>query len=503
MEAAIERAFRRFGRRYSWMFYGWISIVAFTTGVMTLTAAVPYLEANWDQVRSLAPAWGLSNFGSLVLVAALSRGRFRPAIQWMSGTRSVDLAPSAWDALVAELAVFITRAVAVFTILAIPAEIVAARVLDLPWYGALAMGFAVEITIVIAALLDYLGFELLSRPVLRDVAAYLPSSFEPPRPSPTLRWRLVAGMTVTSLYGAGLGTAIGATSLSPAVKLAAGLGFAMVMSSTLVLFIASLLSNAVVTPVNDLVAGMRRVGMGELDARVPLLAADEVGFLARSFNEMTAGLAQREVLRSAMGLYVEPHIAERFLAEGTELAGEELDVSILFVDIRDFTAGADGQKPQETVAMLNEFFGLVVPLVVLHGGHANKFLGDGLLAVFGAPERFDDHADRAVAAAGDIVGAVRDRYGDELRVGIGVNSGAVVAGSIGGGGRLEYTIIGDAVNVAKRVEQLTKDFGDAILLTEATRVRLSAPATRLTSRGAISVRGKIDSVEIHALAIDV
>jgi class 3 adenylate cyclase len=418
----------------------------------------------------------------------------------MSGTRSAELAVSAWDALVAEMAVFIIKAVAVFTVLAIPAEIVAARVLDLPWYGALAMAFAVEITIVIAALLDYLGFELLSRPVLRDMASYLPASFEPPRRSPTLRLRLVAGMTVTSLYGAGLGTAIGATSLSPAVKLAAGLGFGLLMSLTLVLFIASLLTNAVVTPVNDLVAGMRRVQRGELEVRVPLLGADEIGFLARSFNEMIAGLAEREVLRSAMGLYVDPFVAERILAEGIELTGDSVDVSIMFVDIRDFTAGADGQQPHETVSALNEFFALVVPVVVGHGGHANKFLGDGLLAVFGAPERFDNHADRAVSAAQEIAEAVGQRYGSRLRIGIGINSGSVVVGTVGGGGRLEYTLIGDAVNVAKRVEQLTKDLGDTILLTEATRVLLSQPGVRLLARGAIPVRGKTKSVEIHALA---
>ncbi len=201
-----------------------------------------------------------------------------------------------------------------------------------------------------------------------------------------------------------------------------------------------------------------------------------------------------------MGLYISPQVADRFLIEGPDLAGEEIIVSVAFVDIRDFTATAAQQRPDETVSMLNDFFELVVPIVARHGGHANKFLGDGLLAVFGAPERFDDHADRAMAAAVEIDRAVRARYGERLRVGIGVNSGAVIVGSVGGGGRLEYTVIGDAVNVAKRVEQLTKELGETILITEAT----SAPATRphpdLESKGDITVRGKTGPLALYAIS---
>jgi adenylate cyclase len=499
MESFIQRLYVRLGRRYGWAFYGWVAFVAFATGAMTLLAAIPYVDASVSQVRQLAPIWVIANSLSIVSIVLLSRRSFGPAIAWMS-RRSTDTDPEAvWDSLVSELASFIVRAVAVFSLIAIPAVVLAARTLQVPWYGAPAMYFAVAITIVIAALLDYLGFELLSRPVLRDLAGRLPQPFEPRRTSPGLRWRLLAGMTVTSMYGAGLGTAIGSASLSPSVKLATGLGFSVFMALTLVLFIASLLSGAVVTPVNDLVAGMRSVSKGELDVRVPILSADEVGFLARSFNRMVGGLAEREVLRSAMGAYVDPSVAERVLAEGAGLHGEEVDASIMFLDIRDFTASADGQEPQETVRSLNEFFALVVPLVVAHGGHANKFLGDGLLAVFGAPQRFDDHADRALAAAVAIRGVVLDTYGATLRIGIGINSGRVVVGSVGGGGRLEFTLIGDAVNVANRIEQLTKELGDTILLSDSTKQRLSHPEVALDSRGSIPMRGKADFVEVHAV----
>ena len=152
------------------------------------------------------------------------------------------------------------------------------------------------------------------------------------------------------------------------------------------------------------------------------------------------------------------------------------------------------------MAFLNDLFGIVVPCVAEHGGHANKFLGDGLLAVFGAPERHDDHADRAVAAARDIAEALGERFGDELRFGIGINSGPVVVGSVGGGGRLEFAVIGDPVNVAARVENLTRETGDSVLVTEATRCLLSDGAEALESRGDFALKGVSEPVPIYALS---
>ena len=147
---------------------------------------------------------------------------------------------------------------------------------------------------------------------------------------------------------------------------------------------------------------------------------------------------------------------------------------------------------------LNDFFGLVVPLLSKHRGHANKFIGDGVLGVFGAPERLRDHADRALEAACEIAMAVEDRYGDDLRMGAGINSGPVSAGSVGGGGRLEFTVVGDAVNVASRVEHATRELGDRVLLTEATRCLLTRDVVPLEPRGAIPLKGKSEPVPIWA-----
>ena len=144
---------------------------------------------------------------------------------------------------------------------------------------------------------------------------------------------------------------------------------------------------------------MRR---GDLRTRVPVVSADETGRLARSFNDMVAGLQERERLHEAFGAYVGPNVAEMVLRDGVDLDGEELQVSILCLDIRDFTRFAERASAREVVDRLNEFYELVVPLLVRHGGYPDKYVGDGLLGVFGAPEPIVAHADRAVAAAIEI-----------------------------------------------------------------------------------------------------
>jgi class 3 adenylate cyclase len=185
------------------------------------------------------------------------------------------------------------------------------------------------------------------------------------------------------------------------------------------------------------------------------------------------------------------------LSEGTDLAGEEVEVSILFTDVRGFTAYSERAGAREVVATLNDLYGSIVPVIRKHGGHANKFIGDGLLAVFGAPERHDDHARRAAAAALEIAELVRERE-DRLAVGVGVNTGTVMAGTIGGGGRLDFTVIGDTVNTAARVESATRQTGDDVLITEATLSALEDGAHAWEERSGVALKGKRDTVRLFA-----
>jgi class 3 adenylate cyclase len=151
------------------------------------------------------------------------------------------------------------------------------------------------------------------------------------------------------------------------------------------------------------------------------------------------------------------------------------------------------------VARLNEFYELVVPILVAYGGHANKFVGDGLLGVFGAPDLLPDHADRCVAAALRIASVLDKHQGGRVSIGIGVNSGDVVAGTVGGGGRVEFTVIGDAVNTAARVEEATRTTGDVVLVTAATRALLQGDHGGFEKRPPMTLKGKTRPVELFAL----
>jgi class 3 adenylate cyclase len=253
-------------------------------------------------------------------------------------------------------------------------------------------------------------------------------------------------------------------------------------------------------PIRDLAEGTKRVAAGDYSRRLPVVQDDDLGALAASFNRMQAGLAERQRLQSAFGTYVDPALATRLLEQGDDVfSGERREVSVMFVDVRDFTPFAEANSAEDTVARLNALFEIVVPAVVDAGGHVNKFLGDGALAVFGAPNDLADHADGAVNTAVSIHRRVAERFEGELRIGIGINTGKVIAGTIGGGGKLEFTLIGDAVNVAARVEQLTKITGDAILLTHQTVDALRSPPMGLTDRGFHALKGKSAEVQVFGI----
>jgi class 3 adenylate cyclase len=282
-----------------------------------------------------------------------------------------------------------------------------------------------------------------------------------------------------------LAVVIGSVALAFAVPISVGAGFAPSLR-----------------PIRDLAEGTERVAAGDYSQRLPVVQDDDLGALAASFNRMQAGLAERQRLQAAFGTYVDPVLAARLLEQSNDVfTGERREVTVMFVDIRDFTPFAEANTAEDTVARLNALFELVVPAVVDAGGHVNKFLGDGALAVFGAPNDLADHADAAVSAAVLIHRLVAGRFGGEMRIGIGINTGVVIAGTIGGGGKLEFTLIGDTVNVAARVEQFTKTTGDAILLTQQSVDALTSRPPRLTDRGSHALKGNSAAVKVFGLDV--
>jgi len=311
-----------------------------------------------------------------------------------------------------------------------------------------------------------------------------------PRPRPDF-----ATWTNMAMLGVGFAFAVVGAILGSVLDVAThGPILAMLIGGVLVLVVGPSLWAAyspLLQPIRDLAAGTERVAAGDFTQRLPVVQDDDLGALAASFNRMQAGLTERQRLQAAFGTYVDPALAARLLEQGDDVfTGERREVTVMFVDIRDFTAYAETHTAEETVARINALFEIMVPAVVDAGGHINRFLGDGAMAVFGAPNDLEDHADAAVNAAVLIHRLVAERFEDDLRIGIGINTGVVIAGTIGGGPHLEFGLIGDTTNVAARVEQLTKATGDAILLSGQTVDALVSRPLGLVDRGAHALKGK-------------
>jgi adenylate cyclase len=189
----------------------------------------------------------------------------------------------------------------------------------------------------------------------------------------------------------------------------------------------------------------------------------------------------------------------------SELQPVQREVTVLFSDIRGFTTMSESMLPREVLAFLDDYFAQMAQVVKGHHGVVNKFLGDGMMAVWGVPERTDDHALLAVRAAQDmlkVVGEMNDAriaHGQEpFQIGIGLHSGAVAAGMLGGADQHEYTVIGDAVNVASRVEGLTKTYGVKVLMTDTTWIRVRERVSG-TFLAAEEIRGRKEPVELYTV----
>jgi adenylate cyclase len=499
MPFLFERAYRRMGRHYFLLYVLFEFVSAFIVCLATLGLFALYTDPSTSEF------WTIAIFAEVCVL--LSTGfmmwsgarRVRPIIGWMEGQGG---ALEAWRAAV-EVPRELTLKVGwqPFLLIGVPISIFATIEANLPPYQAFIIFAGAALAVAYSAILHFFSYEQFLRPVVEDIVDELPASFTGAPLGVPLRWKLLGALPVINVI---TGVVVSGLSTNGDASLH-DLGFdvvvAVLVAFTISLELTVLVTRSVLQPVDRLLEATKAVQVGDLDARVPITSGDELGQLAGSFNEMMQGLSEREALREAFGAYVDPDVAERVLEEGELIAGQEREVTVMILDVCDFTELAHRSSARETVAFLNDLFGIAVPCVTQHGGHANKFLGDGLLAVFGAPERLSDHADRAVRAAEEIAVALTEHFGEEVRFGIGVNSGPVVVGSVGGGGRLEFTVIGDPVNVAARVERLTRETGDVVLVTEATRCLLSDGDHELLGRGDFALKGVSEPVPIYALAL--
>ncbi len=493
--APFDWLYRKLGARYPKVFVVAELQAGFAVAIATILLLGLYYDESLEHVAIVLAV------GVLTTGAALARGyrrireRFDPLRRWIAGDRGDEATDRAWAAAVGlPLSLVRGEMPALVVAVVLPSTVTAALVFDLGWLGFFPLFAVGVVAVAYGAILHYLTLEVGMRPILMDINRAIQPGTASKVDALSLRWRLLAVLPMINVItGLAVAAVSGADSLGVAVLAAIG------VATTVSLELTLLLTRSIMQPLRDLQRATDAVRDGDYEAAVPVTTGDEIGDLAASFNDMVTGLRERERIRQAFGTYLDHEVAEHILSDGFSERGDLVEVSILFCDVKDFTRFAEGAKASEVVACLNALFEVVVPEIAAQGGHVDKFEGDGLMAVFGAPQRFADHADRALRAAMAIDERVnRLGEGGVFEIGIGVNTGPVVAGSIGGAGRLNFSVIGDAVNVAARVEEATRDTGDALLLTAATRDRL-VEEVELERRGEFGLRGLERPVELFAL----
>lgn len=292
-----------------------------------------------------------------------------------------------------------------------------------------------------------------------------------------------------------------AAELAPFQRLRTTLLVLFMIGLTVSIAAAVMLARSVTRPVLELAGRARRIVDGDYTPRPESRRRDELGTLGRSFDHMVRGLAEREHVRDLLGKVVSPAIAQELMSKEVELGGEERVVSVLFSDVRNFTELCEGRDAEEVLSLLNRYLTEVGGIIDAHGGVVDKYMGDAVMALFGAPLRQEDDATRAVACGIAMRGCV-ERLNRELEHcglprlewGIGIHTGRVVAGNVGSPARLNYTVIGDGVNLAARLEGLTRRYRVPIVVSETTR--REAPGFVYRELDRVCVKGRHEAVTI-------
>lgn len=310
-----------------------------------------------------------------------------------------------------------------------------------------------------------------------------------------LTWLLGTGAAAGGLILAGLMAVVAGGPQVSATRLGAtmmALGAVIVLVGGLATFLAA---HATADPIRSLQSGFVRVGRGKLNTQVPIDDGTEIGELQAGFNDMVAGLREREQLRDLFGRHVGADVAREALAGGVQLRGEVRDVTVLFVDVMGSTTMATELEPQEVVGLLNRFFDVVIDVVHSHDGWINKFEGDAALAIWGAPVEVADRNAQALAAARVMSARLRHEV-PEIAAGIGISGGPVVSGNVGSADRYEYTVIGDPVNEAARLTAVAKQHPERCVANATLLDEAQAEAAHWVEREPLTVRGRTTPTRI-------
>jgi adenylate cyclase len=364
--------------------------------------------------------------------------------------------------------------------------------LNAPASRLLALEIAITVALggVTTAAVAYLLAERIGRATVARALAGAP-----PRDYP------VPGVATRALFSWALGTAvpvlgvvlIAAVSLGlavPARRIAGATLFLGVTALVVGLGVMVVFAQSIADPLRRLRGALAEVEGGSLEPQVTVDDASEVGFLQAAFNRMVVGLRERERLRDLFGRHVGRDVARRALEQGITLGGEERDAAVLFVDLIGSTTFAAQHTPAEVLSTLNAFFAIVVESTGRQGGFVNKFEGDAALCLFGVPLELGDAAGSALAAGREMQARLA-RELPQIRAGIGLSAGTVIAGNVGAADRFEYTVIGDPVNEAARLAELAKERPGRIVASEAIVTRAGGgEAARWELAESVVLRGR-------------
>lgn len=285
-----------------------------------------------------------------------------------------------------------------------------------------------------------------------------------------------------------------------------GLALALfIIFAVVSLFLTLMISGNFHEPLREIRSAARKIQEGELDAEVNVTSSDEIGELGVGFNRMVAGLREKEKIKQDFGRAVDPRVRDYLLEHEGQLGGEQRQASVLFCDIRGFTAFSEGREPRQVVEILNRYFEQMNLAVEEHQGVVNKFIGDAVMAIFGVPAPDENHAEKAVRAGLEMIYR-RDELNLKLAkeglpkigTGLGIHSGLLLAGNLGSAERLEYTVIGDSVNLASRLESLSKKLNHEFIISEATHSALPEILARhFTYLARVKVKGKQEAVAVY------
>jgi class 3 adenylate cyclase len=502
----LERFVDWFWRRYRAQYFNAGAAVAVLfIGVFVLVPVGELFAQAWKISAVGGVVFGFTTFVISILAAFYglhSIPQYRKPIEaWIAGDHS--------DPVLARDCALVSaqRAAAQGLKVALPlgAAVVAPMLVHyghLGWRGFVIVEVMIAMSFAISMYLVGIACNLLARPLLEEIGAELRDNEPPMLRAWSLNLRLFASVSSASFVsGLGAGGIAYLFNSSLETGFVASFFTSVVMAAYCTFLFQIGFARPTFKPLEDIEHAITRVREGDFSHRLNVTSADQIGDIAVAFNDMMDGLVQRQALQAAFGSYVDPALAQRLLNQDSSVFdGEAVDATIFFADVRGFTTYADEVTPESAVTRLNQLFDILVPAIRDAGGHANRYTGDGVLAVFGTPEPLADHAACAIRAARDIQCGIKQKFGDALRLGIGINTGRVIAGTIGGGGKLDFTVIGDAVNIASRVEEMTKETGDTILLTQAVVDACATAPTNLTDRGERAVRGRATSVRVYAVA---